>query len=162
MFVFVERWWRMEQRMDYTKAFPQGTNALLHVGNVIKTAGLDPALMELVKIRASQMNGCAYCIDMHTKDARAMGETEQRIYALAAWRETPFFTEIERAALSWTEALTNIQDGHVPDEIYQNVSGHFDEASLMKLTLTVTQINTWNRIAIAFRAEPGSYQPVKA
>jgi AhpD family alkylhydroperoxidase len=122
-------------------------------------SGLDPALYELVKIRASQLNGCAYCIDMHTKDARAAGETEQRIYALSAWRETSFFTPRERAALAWTEVLTNIQQGHAPDDVYEDLRREFDETALVKLTVAITQINTWNRIAIAFRVEPGTYQP---
>ena len=124
-------------------------------------SGLEASLLELVKTRASQMNGCAYCIDMHTKDARAAGETEQRLYALSAWRETPFFTPRERAALAWTEAITNIQQGHAPDAVYEEVRREFDEAELVKLTLAIAQINTWNRIAIAFRAEPGIYQPAK-
>jgi AhpD family alkylhydroperoxidase len=115
--------------------------------------------LELVKTRASQLNGCAYCIDMHTQDARAAGETEQRLFALSAWRETPFFTPRERAALAWTEELTNIQQGHAPDDVYEQARREFDEAQLVRLTLAITQINTWNRIAIAFRAEPGTYRP---
>jgi AhpD family alkylhydroperoxidase len=149
----------MFERLKYARAFPEGIHALLALGNVIKASGLEPSLMELVKVRASQMNGCAYCIDMHTKDARAAGETEQRLYALSAWRETPFFTPRERAALSWTEALTNIQQGHASDEVYEEARTQFDEAELVKLTFVITQINSWNRIAIAFRAEPGIYQP---
>jgi AhpD family alkylhydroperoxidase len=149
----------MAERLKYAKAFPEGVHALLALGKVIAASGLEPALMELVKTRASQLNGCAYCIDMHTKDARAAGETEQRLYALSAWRETPFFTSRERAALAWTEALTNIQQGHASDEVYEQARGEFDEPDLVKLTLAVTQINAWNRIAIAFRAEPGTYQP---
>jgi len=149
----------MTARLNYARAFPEGIHALLNLGRTIQDSGLEPSLLELVKTRASQMNGCAYCIDMHTKDARAAGETEQRLYALSAWRETPFFTERERAALAWTEALTNIQQGHAPDEVYAEVRQAFDEAELVKLTLAITQINTWNRVAIGFRAEPGSYQP---
>ena len=149
----------MEERMNYQSAFPEGLKAVLALERTIRASGLDPTLLELVKIRASQLNGCAYCIDMHTKDARARGETEQRIYALNAWRETPFFSTSERAALTWTEALTNIQNGHVPDDVYQEIRRHFDESTLMKLTLAVTQINTWNRIAIAFRTRPGTYEP---
>jgi len=129
------------------------------LGKAINTSGLEPSLQELVKTRASQLNGCAYCIDMHTKDARAAGETEQRLYALSAWRETPFFTPRERAALAWTEAITNIQQGHADDAVYEQVRSEFNEADLAKLTLAITQINAWNRIAIAFRSEPGSYQP---
>jgi AhpD family alkylhydroperoxidase len=149
----------MAERLNYAKAFPEGVHAILNLEKTIRSSGLEPSLLELVKFRASQMNGCAYCIDMHTKDARAAGETEQRLYALSAWRETPFFTARERAALAWTEALTDIQQGHAGDEVYAQARGEFDEAELMKLTLAVTQINTWNRIAIGFRMEPGSYQP---
>jgi len=133
---------------------------MISLARVIGDSGLERSLLELVKTRASQLNGCAYCIDMHTKDARANGETEQRLYALSAWRETPFFTSRERAALAWTEALTNIQQGHAPDDVYELARTEFDEAELTRLTLVVTQINAWNRIALAFRAEPGSYQPV--
>jgi len=149
----------MAERLKYAKAFPEGIHALMALGKTINTSGLEPSLMELVKIRASQLNGCAYCIDMHTKDARAAGETEQRLYALSAWRETPFFTPRERAALAWTEAITNIQLGHADDAIYEQVRSEFNDADLVKLTLGITQINAWNRIAIAFRTEPGTYQP---
>ncbi len=149
----------MAARLNYVKAFPEGFSAIRNLEKAIGASGLEPSLLDLVKIRASQLNGCAYCIDMHTKDARARGETEQRIYALSAWREGPFFTPRERAALTWTEALTNIQQGHVPDAIYQEARREFDEADLVKLTLAITQINAWNRIAIGFRAEPGTYQP---
>ena len=121
--------------------------------------GLERSLLELIKIRASQLNGCAYCIDMHTKDARFKGDAEQRIYALDAWRETPFYTEQERAALAWTEAITNIQSGHAPDEVYDELSRNFSEEERMNLTLAITTINAWNRIAIGFRLVPGSYQP---
>jgi len=145
--------------LKYAKAFPEGVHALLNLGRVVAESGLEPGLMELVKIRASQMNGCAFCLDMHTKDARVGGETEQRIYLLDAWRESPFFTPRERAALAWTEALTNIQQGHATDEVYAEARSQFDEAELVKLTLAVTQINSLNRIAIAFRMEPGVYQP---
>ena len=149
----------MAERLKYAKAFPEGVHALMALGKTINTSGLEPSLMELVKTRASQLNGCAYCIDMHTKDARAAGETEQRLYALSAWRETPFFTPRERAALAWTEAITNIQLGHADDAIYEQVRSEFNDADLVKLTLGITQINAWNRIAIAFRTEPGTYQP---
>ena len=149
----------MAERLNYSIAFPEGVHAILAVEKIIRSSGLEPSLLELIKTRASQINGCAYCIDMHTKDARAAGETEQRLYALSAWRETRFFTPRERAALSWTEAVTNIQQGHASDELYELVRSEFDEAELVKLTLAIAQINTWNRIAIAFRAEPGTYQP---
>lgn len=151
----------MTERLNYAKAFPEGIHAVLNLEKVIRASGLEPALLDLVKTRSSQLNGCAYCIDMHTKDARAAGETEQRLYALSAWRETPFFSSRERAALSWTEAITNIQQGHAADAVYEEVRREFSEAELVRLTLAITQINTWNRIAIAFRAEPGTYQPQK-
>ena len=149
----------MAERLKYGKAFPKGIHAQLNLGKVIASSGLEPSLLELVKTRASQLNGCAYCIDMHTKDARTLAKTEQRLYALTAWSETPFFTPRERAALAWTEALTNVQQGHVPDEVYQQARREFDEAELTKLTLAITQINAWNRIALAFSAGPGTYQP---
>ena len=132
--------------------------ALEHYIN--QSSGLEPSLRELIKIRASQINGCAYCIDMHTKDARATGETEQRLYALNAWRETPFFSERERAALEWTEAITLITAGHVPDDVFFSVRQYFNEEELVNLTLAIVAINGWNRLAIAFRSVPGSYQPV--
>lgn len=149
----------MAERLNYAKAFPEGVHAVLGVEKAIRASGLEASLLELVKTRASQLNGCAYCIDMHTKDARAAGETEQRLYALSAWRETPFFTPRERAALAWTEAITNIQQGHAPDSAYEQVRSQFAEPELVRLTLAIAQINTWNRIAIAFRSEPGKYQP---
>ncbi|MDE3148168.1 MAG: carboxymuconolactone decarboxylase family protein [Acidobacteriota bacterium] len=149
----------MTERLNYAKAFPEGIHAVLGLERAIRGSGIEPSLLELVKTRASQMNGCAYCIDMHTKDARAAGETEQRLYALSAWRETPFFSPRERAALAWTEAITNIQQGHAPDEVYQEVRREFNEPELVRLTLAITQINTWNRLAIGFRVEPGTYQP---
>jgi AhpD family alkylhydroperoxidase len=149
----------MAERLNYARAFPDGIHAMLNMEKAIRSSGLEGSLLELVKTRASQMNGCAYCIDMHTKDARAAGETEQRLYALSAWRETPFFTPRERAALAWTESLTNIQQGHASDEAYAEARSQFDEGELVRLTLAITQINAWNRIAIGFRVEPGSYRP---
>ena len=149
----------MPQRLQLRESIPRGIHALFDLGKVINESGLEPSLIELVKTRASQMNGCAYCIDMHTKDARAAGETEQRLYALSAWQETPFYTPRERAALAWTEAITNIQEGHASDEVYEEVRKEFSEAELVRLTMAITQINTWNRISIAFRVEPGTYQP---
>jgi AhpD family alkylhydroperoxidase len=152
----------MEARLDYTKASPEAAKAMIRMESVVRRSGIDPKLLELIKIRASQLNGCAYCIDMHTKDARFKGETEQRIYALDAWRETPFFTEKERAALAWTEAITNIQTGHAPDVVYRELSRNFSEEERVNLTLAITTINAWNRIAIGFRMVPGSYQPTAA
>jgi AhpD family alkylhydroperoxidase len=149
----------MPARLNYAKAFPEGVHAVLNLEKVIRASGLEPSLLELVKMRASQINGCAYCLDMHSKDARAAGETEQRLYALSAWEEAPFYTPRERAALAWTEAITNIHGGHAPDTVYEEVRKEFNEAELVRLTLAIAQINTWNRIAIGFRAEPGTYQP---
>jgi AhpD family alkylhydroperoxidase len=128
----------------------------------VRESGLEPSLLELVKMRASQINGCAYCLDMHSKDARAAGETEQRLYTLSAWRETPFFTDRERAALEWTEAVTEVAHSHVPDEVYERVRAQFNEAELVNLTMAVIAINGWNRIAVSFRMEPGTYEPRKA
>ena len=149
----------MAERLNYARAFPEGVHAIRGIEKALHASGLEPSLIELVKMRASQLNGCAYCLDMHSKDARAAGETEQRLYALSAWRETPFFTARERSALAWTEAITNIQQGHAPDFLYNEALAEFGEAGLAKLTLAITYINAWNRIAIAFRTEPGSYQP---
>jgi AhpD family alkylhydroperoxidase len=131
---------------------------MLNLQREVEASGLERSLLELAKIRASQINGCAYCIDMHTKDARAMGETEQRIYALSAWRETPFFSNRERAALEWTEAVTRVSDTHVPDDVYEAVRAHFDENELVALTFAVVAINGWNRLSVAFRVPPGSYR----
>ena len=151
----------MEARLDYAKLAPDAMRALYSLGAYLAGCGLEPALRELVKIRASQINGCAYCIDMHTKDARAAGETEQRIYALNAWRETPFFTDRERAALAWTEAVTHIGEG-VSDALFAEVRGAFSEKELADLTWAVAAINAWNRVAISFRSVPGMYQPKNA
>ncbi len=152
----------MTQRIDYAQAFPEGARAMGTMEVVLRHSGLEKPLQELVKLRASQMNGCAFCIDMHTKDARAGGETEQRLYCLNAWRESPFYTTRERAALAWTETITNIQDGHASETAYEEARKEFDEAELVKLTFAITQINAWNRIAIAFRHEVGTYQAAKS
>jgi AhpD family alkylhydroperoxidase len=149
----------MEPRIDLNKYLGSGfVRALLTLSQEAEKK-IERPLVELVLIRASQLNGCAYCIDMHTKDARVAGETEQRIYALNAWRETPFFTDRERAALEWTEALTQIGNNQVPDDLYQRVSKHFSEDELFALTGAVIVINSWNRLAITFRAPAGTYQP---
>ena len=133
--------------------------ALLNLQAYVNQSGLEPSLLELVKMRASQLNGCAFCIDMHTKDARAEGESERRLYGLSAWHETPFYTPRERAALEWAESLTRIASSHVPDELYARTREHFTEAELVGLTLAIIAINGWNRVAIPFRAEVGSYKP---
>jgi AhpD family alkylhydroperoxidase len=151
----------MTQRIDYAQAFPEAIKAMGQMEASLRNSGLEKSLLDLVKLRASQLNGCAYCIDMHTKDARASGESEQRLYGLTAWRESPFFTPKERAALAWTEAITNIQEGHATQAAYDDARKEFDEAELVKLTFAITAINTWNRIAIAFRPDVGVYQPKK-
>lgn len=149
----------MEQRLDYQKISSGAFRAMLGMENHVRQCGLEHSLLELVKTRASQINGCAYCIDMHTKDARAAGETEQRLYGLSAWHETPFYTERERAALELTEAVTLIANGPVPDELYQRVREHFSEEETVNLVAAIIAINGWNRLALTFRTVAGTYQP---
>lgn len=144
--------------MDYKNTAPEGIKAMWGLESYVRHCGLEHSLLELVKTRASQLNGCAFCLDMHTKDARAEGETEQRLYALPAWEETPFFTERERAALAWTEAVTLVAGTRVPDEVFESARRHFSEKELVDLTLAIVAINGWNRLAISFRAEAGSYR----
>lgn len=152
----------MKSRIDPQKASPGAYQAMLHLeGFLCKQSKLEPSLLELVKMRASQINGCAYCLDMHSKDARAAGETEQRLYTLPAWADTPFFTDRERAALALTEAITWITEGHVPDSVYDDAKQAFSEEELVNLTLAIVTINGWNRLAITFRSVPGEYQPGK-
>ena len=148
----------MESRLNYVKASPEAYKAMSGLEMYVKHSGLEKSLLELIKTRASQMNGCAFCLDMHTKDARAAGETEQRLYALSAWRETPFFTDRERAALEWTETITCIADTHAPDSVYESARKHFTEKEMVDLTMAIVTINAWNRLAISFRSVPGSYQ----
>ncbi len=150
----------MQARLEAQKVSPGAYSAMLALETYIrKSSKLELPLLELVKMRASQINGCAFCLDMHSKDARAEGETEQRLYALNAWRETPFFTDRERAALAWTESVTRVYEGHVPEAVYQEARRFFSEEELVNLTLAIVAINGWNRMAIAFRAVPGAYQP---
>ncbi len=150
----------MQPRLNATKVAPEAYRAMLALENhVHKASGLEPSLLDLVRMRASQINGCAYCIDMHSKDARAAGESEQRLYALNAWRETPFFIDRERAALAWTEAVTLIAESHAPDDVFQEASQRFTQEELVNLTMAIVAINGWNRLSIAFRAVPGEYQP---
>ena len=149
----------MQSRIDYANVAPDGAKAMWALENYVHSCGLEASLLELVKFRASQINGCAYCIDMHTKDARARGETEQRLYALSAWRETPFFTDRERAALAWTEAVTNVAQTNVPDNIYELAREHFSDKELVDLTMAIVAINGWNRLAVSFRKVPGTYRP---
>jgi AhpD family alkylhydroperoxidase len=149
----------VEARLNYVKIAPDVYKAMLNLQEAVSHSGLDAKLLNLVVLRASQINGCAVCIDMHTKDMRADGESEQRLYLLSAWRESPFYSDRERAALAWTEAVTQITDGHVPDEVFQEARRQFSDAELAKLTLAVVAINGWNRLGIAFRIPPGRYQP---
>lgn len=149
----------MKERLNYATVSPHALKAMLELEKFVAASGLERSLYELVKIRASQINGCAYCIDMHTKDARKADESEQRLYALNAWRETPFFTDRECAALEWTESLTLISENDVPDSLYDEVRKHFDEKEMVALSIAIVAINGWNRLAIGFRTVPGSYKP---
>ena len=149
----------MEPRINITKSVPKDAlQALYGLGQHVRKSGLETKMLELVRMRASQINGCAYCLDMHSKDARAEGETEQRLYGLNAWREAPYYSDRERAALEWTEAVTQVSRDQVPDSVYETVRRHFSETELIGLTLAVVEINSWNRLAIAFRAPAGTYQ----
>lgn len=152
----------MQPRIDYRKYAQQPLQSMLALEKYISESGLDPKLVHLVKMRASQINGCAYCLDMHSLDARAEGESEQRLYTLDAWRETPFFTDRERAAFAWTEALTLISHTHAPDDVYDEVKKQFSEKEIVDLTFVIGTINLWNRLAISLRAVPGRYKPAKA
>jgi AhpD family alkylhydroperoxidase len=149
----------MTSRLKNPQASAGAYQAMLALQAHVDACGLEHELLELVKLRASYINGCAYCVDMHTKDARAAGETEQRLYAVPVWRETPFFTPRERAALAWTEAVTDLPRSDIDDDLFAEVRAHFDEPELAELTLAVIAINGWNRLAVPFRAEVGSYQP---
>ena len=152
----------MKSRLDWSTASPAAAQGLFTLQGVVNQSGLDAPLLELVKMRASQLNGCAYCLDMHSKDARAAGETEQRLYALNAWRETPFFDARERAALAWIEAVTLVSNAHVPDGVYDEAKAHFSEKELVDLTYLAATINAWNRLAIALRSVPGRYRAATA
>ncbi len=149
----------MHPRIDHRKVSPEAMKAMFGLENYIHQSGLPENLLHLVKLRVSQINGCAYCIDMHSKDLRASGETEQRLYLLDAWREAPFYSDQERAALAWAEAVTLVAEGHVPDEVYEQARTQFSEEELVNLTLAIVTINGWNRLSIAFRSVPGAYQP---
>ncbi|SOE93927.1 alkylhydroperoxidase AhpD family core domain-containing protein [Burkholderia sp. D7] len=144
----------MQTRLDFYKASPSTIKTLLAVEEYIGKSSVEKSLAELVRLRASQINGCAFCVDMHTTDARKGGETDRRLAAVVVWRETPFFTDRERAALEWTEALTLVSHDHVPDSVWEAVQPHFSEQEIVELTLLVSQINSWNRFAIAFRKMP--------
>lgn len=151
----------MEPRIDHTTAGRGAFEAMLGLEKYIRQTGLEESLLNLVRLRVSQINGCAYCIDMHWKDLRAHGDNEQRLYGLDAWRESPYYTDRERAALAWTEAVTNVRETHVPDETYEQVRPFFTDKELADLTLAIGSINVWNRLNIAARTVPGSYQPAK-
>ncbi|GAB3996673.1 carboxymuconolactone decarboxylase family protein [Spirosoma daeguense] len=145
----------MEQRLNVQEKGQNALKTLFGIGNYLKKSPIEESLRELINFRVSQINKCAYCLDMHYKDARAKGETEQRLYGLSAWRESPYYTERERAALAWAEAVT---DCHIPDEIYTEAKSQFSDEELIDLTLAVTTINTWNRLNHAFANTPGSYR----
>ncbi|HEX7118230.1 MAG TPA: carboxymuconolactone decarboxylase family protein [Longimicrobiales bacterium] len=149
----------MTTRINHREIAPDAIRAMYGLERYVRESGLEHSLLELVKLRASQINGCAYCVDMHTKDARAAGETEQRLYAVSVWREAPFFTERERAALAWTETVTLVSEHGVPDEVYDEARKHFSEKELVDLTMAVVAINGWNRLSVAFRPAVGDYQP---
>jgi AhpD family alkylhydroperoxidase len=158
-FAFRRRKNIMHPRLELDKVAPDALKAVLQVSAYINNhSGLEPTLLNLIYLRASQINGCAWCIDMHTKDARALGETEQRLYEVSAWWDAPFYSDRERAALAWTEAVTRIE-GRVADEVYEEAKKHFSDRELVNLTLAITQINVWNRFNVAFRNVAGSYQP---
>jgi AhpD family alkylhydroperoxidase len=152
----------MQARLNYSKTAPGVYDAMEGLEKYLEQSGLEKSLMLLVQLRASQINGCAYCLDMHWKDLRAIGEKEQRLYSLDAWRECPYYTDRERAALAWTEAVTLIAQDHAPDVVYEQARSQFNEKELSDLTLGVAAINAWNRLSIAARTVPGGYQPVKA
>ncbi len=149
----------MKPRIDFYRLSPDGYKAMLGLEHYLSNSKVERKLLHLIKLRVSQMNGCAFCLDMHWKDLQVEGETGQRMYSLDAWRETPYYTDRERAALAWAEAVTNITDGHAPDELFEAARQHFSEQELADLTLAVATINSWNRISIAFRVVPGTYQP---
>ncbi len=148
----------MTPRFNYATSAPGAYQAMVGLEKYLHQCGLEEPLIHLIKLRASQINGCAYCIDMHWKDLRAIGENEQRLYSLDAWRECPYYTDRERAALAWTEAVTLVADGQVPDAVYEEVQPHFTEKELADLTFAIATINAWNRLAISARTEPGTYE----
>lgn len=147
------------ERINLKSVAPGALRAAYGLEQYVQSSGLDPKLLNLLRLRASEINGCAYCIDMHWKDLRVEGETEQRLYSLNAWRETPFYTERERAALAWAESVTLVHQTHVPDDVYEEARKHFSEKELVDLTLAVAALNVWNRLEISFRGLPGTYQP---
>lgn len=151
----------MSQRINYSKNYPDAIKGLMEIEKDVHDSGLDVKIFELVKYRASQINGCAYCMDMHTKDARAAGETEQRLYLVSAWREVDFYTDREKAALAWAEALTLVSQSHDLDALYESLQKKFSEKEIMALTMTIVAINGWNRLSVGFKTPAGHYQPGK-
>jgi AhpD family alkylhydroperoxidase len=151
----------MQPRIDYTKLSPEGYKAMLGLELYLNHSGLEKKLLHMIKLRVSQINGCAFCLDMHWKDLQASGESEQRMYSLDAWRETDYYSDRERAALAWAEAITKVTEGHVPDEVFEATRQHFSEQEMADLTFAVVAINGWNRLSIAFRVVPGTYQVPK-
>jgi AhpD family alkylhydroperoxidase len=149
----------MQPRVNIASVSPEAYRAVAGLQHFVDKSGLEPSLLELIKFRASQINGCAYCLDMHWKDARAQGESEQRLYSLDAWRETPFYTDRERTALALTESVTLVSRDHVPDEVYEQARAHFSEQEMVSLVMAIVAINSWNRLAITFRMPPGTYEP---
>ena len=149
----------MKPRIDYLKAGRGVLEAMMGLEKYLGQCGLEPKLLDLLKLRVSQINGCAYCIDMHWKDLRALGEQEQRLYGLDAWQESPYYTDRERAALRWAESVTDIKETHAPDDVYDELRQHFNEKEIADLTLAIATINSWNRLSISARTEPGKYQP---
>lgn len=149
----------MDRRLDYAKVAPEVSRAMSGLQRAVNQSGLEGPLLEMVKIRSSQINGCAFCLDMHWKDALAAGEDVQRLYMLDAWREAPCYSERERAALAWTEAVTLVAATHIPDDVYELARKSFSEQELVNLTLAIITINGWNRLAIGFRTPAGTYQP---
>ena len=152
----------MKQRIDLNDVDKGALRGLYNLEAYLAGCGIEPSLLHLIKFRVSQINGCAYCLDMHSKDLRAGGESEQRLYLLPAWRESPFYSDKERAALAWAESVTLVAQTQVPDEVYEQARAQFSEAELANLTLAVVTINAWNRLSIAFRVTPGTYQPATA
>lgn len=142
----------MQPRLDFYKASPDAAKAMLALEAAVDALGLEPGLLDLVRLRASQINGCAYCVDLHSRDARKRGESERRLHAVAVWREAPFFTERERAALAWTESLTRVSETRAPDADYERLSREFSEREQVNLTVAINAINGWNRLAIGFRS----------
>ena len=149
------------ERINFKQLVPGAYQAMLALESYVHQTGLEPSLLQLVKMRASQINGCAYCLDMHSKDARAAGETEQRLHLLPAWRETPFYSDRERAALAWTEAVTLLSETHVPDDVYHFARQRFSNEELVNLTIAIVAINGWNRLEVSFRGVAGSYKPAR-